>query len=426
MTKIAIINHGSRLHKGGTALLNSRITTLMRYFPDAEFTVFTYHPEVDYGPEAKYIEGANIQFYEVPFRVSLTPRNLSSTLRSIVNMLCCKISLARKPVMKSISRYCDADVIISTGGDCLTEDYGLVSFLNHFTNLLLGVLLKKTVVLYAESIGPFRRKWNRILARFLFNRVNLITLREGISKEYLQTLGVNRTPIYVTADSAFLLEPAPIHRTKEILKKEGIDENTRPIVGISVSKIISRYGLNGFGTERGKHDEYVKLMAEVANWLIEHFNATIVFIPHVMEPWGNDDRTVADEILKTIKNRKRAISIKNEYTAEEFKGIIGQCDLFVGARMHATIASASMLVPTILIAYSHKAYGIIGQMLGYSEYVLDIRDLNYHVLVSAIDKAWQNRTKIKKELEMRIGDVKKRALLNGELARKLVDMTSAR
>lgn len=425
MTKIVITNHGCRLHKGVTALLNSRINALKTYFPDAEFVVFTYYPKIDYRSEMKYMGEVKVRFYEIPCRVTLSPRKILKTFHSIAKLLFCNSKLVKKLSATSIGQYDDADVIISTGGDDLTEDYGSIWFINHVINLLLGILLKKTVVLYAESIGPFKRRWNRILAIFLLNRVKLITLRERISRKYLEDLGINKTPMYVTADSAFLLEPAPTQKVKKILEKEGIKEGSRPIVGISVSKIISRYGFHDSSTLDDKYNKYIELMAKIVDYLIEILNATVVFIPHVIESWGNDDRTVADDVCKMIKNKRKAMSIKNEYTAEEIKGIIGQCDLFIGARMHPTIASTSMYVPTIAIAYSHKTHGIIGEMLGYGKYVMDIRDLKYNALTSAIDGAWSNRAKIMKELKSKMEDIKQQASLNGELVKKLINSIKA-
>ena len=154
MTKIVITNHRS-MNKGNAALLNSRIKALKKYIPDAEFAVFTYHPKIDYKPEMEYMERVKIRFYEVPCKVSLSPRRMLKTF-SILKLLFCNITELVKRLDKGIQKYDEADVIISTGGDVLTEDYGSVSFFNNVANLLLGILLKKPVIVYAESIGPFK------------------------------------------------------------------------------------------------------------------------------------------------------------------------------------------------------------------------------------------------------------------------------
>ena len=421
--KIIVTPHHSKLNKGNQALLTSRVKTLRKLIPNAAFTVFTYYPEIE-----NELEDVNI--LEVIGRISLlrTWKTLKKNIQTVLSLLrcglwsilhrCLHLDIRVLRMGKGLMEYYDADVIISTGGDLLTEDYG--NFLLHSINYLFALLLSKPVVLYAESIGPFKRWWNRIVARFLLNRVKLITLREGISQKYLEDLRINKTPIYVTADSAFLLEPASAQRVKEILEVEGIKESNKPLVGISVSKLISRYGFDDLNTITEKYHRYVELMAQLTNHLSNALNGTVVFVPHVIGPEGNDDRIVADDIYPLIRNKQRAVSIRAEYTTEEIKGIIGQCDLFVGARMHATIAATSMYVPTVAIAYSHKTYGIIGEMLGYKRYVLDIRNLNSDSLISVVDEVYKNRVEIKRELELRIESVKQCAWLNGELLVELI------
>lgn len=223
--------------------------------------------------------------------------------------------------------------------------------------------------------------------------------------------------IYVTADPAFLLNAVPQSRVFEILSKDGINEVQKPLIGINPSGLISRF----MESEPQKAEEEItNIMAKVIDNLIENLKATIIMIPHVYTP-NDDDRIAINRIFHKVKNKSKVKTIKNEYTPQELKGIIGQCDLFIGARMHATIAATSMLVPTVGIAYSHKMYGIIGEMLGQEKYVLDIKELNYEDLISTINDAWENREKIKKELEAKIPMVKEKAMLNGKLVKELLD-----
>lgn len=417
MTKIVIVNHGTRMNKGTAALLNSRIKALKEFIPDADFTVFTYC--LNYEPETKYMPDIDIKFYESIGWIGLSPRAMLKTAISTFKLLLHQISLDIKPKGNSgIQDYFDADIIISTGGDKLTEDYG--SPFSDFVNLLFGVLLGKPVVLYAESIGPFNKKWNKMIGKFIFSKMSLITLREEISRKHLKELGVNKPPIYVTADSAFLLKPAPHQIIKEIMLKEGINKSNKLLIGMSVSKIIARYGFLDLKDNEEKYNGYIDIMSKVVEYLIKNLNATVIFVPQVIGPWSNDDRTVADNISNLVKDKHKCISIKGEYTTEEVKGIIGECDMFIGARMHATIASTSMFVPTVAIAYSSKTHGIIGEMLGQERYVLDIKNLDYNTLIPKIDDAWNNKEKIKRDLESKMDKIKERALFNAELVRDLV------
>jgi colanic acid/amylovoran biosynthesis protein len=431
MTKIVFVNHGSYHNKGSAAILYSKINTLKKLIPEANFVVFTYNPEIG-------LHLQDVKAYKSIGSVSLSRKTLlaKDTWGTLFRLGRSGLWWVLKKFFHwdfrtlrneaGLNEYYDADVIINTGGDCLTEDYGTFSFLTHMLNLLFVLLLMKPIVLYAESIGPFKRWWNRAITRIFLRRVTLLTVREEITQQYLKKLGINKTKVYLVADPAFLLEPASFQSVKKIIDIEGVNRRKRPLVGMSVSRIISRYGFSNIHEPVEKHRKYIKIMAKITEYLNNTLKATVVFIPHVLEPWGNDDRDVADDIYKLLRNNRDIVSIKNEYSPEELKGIIGCCDLFVGARMHTIIASMSMGIPSIAIAYSNKAHGILGKMLGYERYVLDIKNLSYTSLSSAVNDAWTNRKQIRKELVLKMKRVKQLSLLSATLVKELVEQNRSK
>lgn len=418
MTKVLIVNFGGSYNKGGAALVNSMIETIRLSIPDVTFSALSHH--------------ANYNQY--PIRIIETVGNNSTLkvgLRTLLLLFKSGLWITYKQLMNKepfffkhdniLLEYINSDLIINTGGDNLTEDYGLSSLIFNFCYLLNGIILKKPVILYAESIGPFRNKISVILARFILNHTNLITVREEISMKNLSDININRVPIHLTADSAFLLKPIDKQRIADLLANENLYAYDLPIIGFSVSKIISRYGFVDIDNPEYKYEEYIEVMSKTIDTVIDKYNAIVVIVPHVIDPKNNDDRWVANDICEKINNISNVVSVQGDYTPEELKGIIGSCHLFVGARMHATIASTSMLVPTIGIAYSHKIYGIIGDMLGQSEYILDVKNLTYECLVAKIDDAWKNKDKIRKDLSIKIPQVKEKAMLNGKLVKNLLD-----
>jgi colanic acid/amylovoran biosynthesis protein len=414
MTKILIVNFGGRFNKGGVALVNSMIETIKYFIPDCTFTALAHQANYNQYP-IKVIEtvGSNSSL-----KAGL--KALYLVVTSLLLMVFNRFGIRLNPINEILREYVESDAVINTGGDNLTEDYGTLSLAFNLSYLLIGLIFKKPVVIYAESIGPFRGRISRLMANFVLNRVNLITIREEISKKNLNLINVNKPRICLTADSAFLLKAVNAKRLTELLNTESITENDRPLVGISISKIISRYGFADIEKPEEKYQQYVSVMAKTIEYITDNLEATVVIVPHVIDPRKNDDRWVADDVCKLIANKSKVISIKEDYTPEELKGIIGHCDLFIGARMHATIASTSMLVPTIGIAYSHKIYGIVGEMLGQKEYILDVKELTYESLISKIDDVWKNRETIKEQLGIKVPQIKERAMLNGKLVKELL------
>lgn len=419
MTKIIIPNYGNGLNRGAAALLSSRINALKENIPNSEFTVFSFNPELDPGIDKKFIKDNNIKFYEVAFKIRLSPlyfyKTISSIMRVFIWRFVYKFGFEKYVKNKKFKEYSSADFVISIGGDVLTEDYGSISFISHVLNLFYGLIFDVPIIIFAESIGPFKKRINKLIANLFFNKSTLITVREEISKKNLQDIGVNKVPIYVTNDSAFLLQPSPLEHIEEILHENNIIEHEKSIIGISLSKIISYYGFSTTNDKKEKYQLYIQTMAKVIDYLILEFNSIVILIPHVMELPNNDDRIVNKDTFELVHNHKFCYLINNEYSAEELKGLIGVCDIFIGSRMHATIASTSMLVPTIAIAYSHKTHGIIGKLLKQEEYVIDIKDFEYDLIISTINSLWKNREKVKHNLNTEITAVKKKSFLTVEL-----------
>ena len=386
MTKILILNVGWS-NKGNRALVNSTIGTIKNFVPDAEFNLM--------GPTK--VDHNKLRINE-QVGCGLSIRKPHYTIISLRYLFKCGcINIFKRfnvhiPISKNsrLFDYYDSDIVINSGGDHLSGEYG-IGTLGTFINISYAILLGKPVVLYGESLGYFRNPVLNSIAKFILNRTKVIIVREELSKKYLDDNGITNPKIYVTADPAFLLNQISESRVFEILSEEGIAKIQKHLIGINPSGLISRF--SGKGHQKAE-EEFASIIAKVIDNLAENLNATIIMIPHVYTS-NDDDRITINRIFRKVKNKSNVKIIKNEYTPQELKGIIGQCDLFIGARMHATIAATSMLVPTVGIAYSHKMHGIIGEMLGQERYVLDIKELDYESLISTINDAWENREKIR-------------------------------
>ena len=56
--------------------------------------------------------------------------------------------------------------------------------------------------------------------------------------------------------------------------------------------------------------------------------------------------------------------IPDTLNTREYKAIISQCKVFIGARTHSTIAAYSTCVPTFVFGYSIKSLGIAKDLFG--------------------------------------------------------------
>lgn len=412
MTKILILNVGW-LNKGNNALVISTMETIKQFILDADFVLM--------GP--RQIDNANFHVKEQLCFGLTKKKPYYYIIRSTIYILECimfrllqKIGFKIQALQKSkLLDYHESDIIINSGGDTLSGEYGFAS-LGSLINIIYGLLLGKPVVLYSESLGYFRNPLLNCFAKLVLNRTKLILVRESISKEYLEKNNIKNPYIYTTTDAAFLLEKADRCQIIEILNRENIEDVRKPIIGINPSGLISRFGKkNHIETEA----EFIRIFSVIVDNLIENLGATILFIPHVYTA-NSDDRVISRRIYSKIKNKKNAKLIEGEYSPQELKGIIGLCDLFIGARMHAVIASTSLSIPTIGIAYSHKMHGIIGITLDLEHYIIDISDLNYENLYMIINEAWNNKNAIRRDLDLKIPILKELARKNGQYVKDVL------
>ena len=309
----------------------------------------------------------------------------------------------------------NADLVVDLSGDMLTEDYGPHVAYSHFLPILTALAMQRPVMLCAQSIGPF--KLTRGLARFILKRVSLITVREAISFEYLQELGIPQENVIQTADLAFMLEPAADQTVNEIATKEGLETTELPLLGVSLSNLVSTHykKRNTMAPESGFYDVMAATLDEIA----KQHKLQVVFIPHVTGPRpASDDRILAMELQQRMESP--AIVIQGDYTPDILKGLIRRCSFYFGARMHANIAALSSGIPTLAIAYSHKTAGIM-QLLGQNDYVCDIGSLNATELPSLFSRLVNNQTSIRDTLTERARTLRTDAFRNIECIDRLLD-----
>jgi polysaccharide pyruvyl transferase WcaK-like protein len=433
MTKILFIGGNLSQNKGGAAIVLSARSALKKIIPDAEFTLTTFIPKYDLKMGSIY----NIRVVpesdknEFPFQRSLLWQ--LRLLRSIVWKAIDKLFglNAHKLIdEKILKEYANSDIIIEISGDGLSGDYGASLMTISLPRILICTLLEKTIVIYAQSIGPFKIKWpllNRqslflsyfcgYFARFVLNKVDLITVREEITLNILKNFGITKPPIYLTADSAFLLLPTSKEKVYEILSSYGVDHEEQ-IIGLSVSRSISMLQYNS--KSRTDFSHYKDVIIQIIDYLTDKLDTRIILIPHVTGPGiMNDDRIIGAEIYQCLKNKKKVVLISEDLTPAELKGIIGRCNLFIGSRMHANIASISMKVPTVAIGYSHKTEGIM-KAAGQEAFICDFGKLTSTDIIAKIEKAWVNRERIAKELEQNIQILEEKANYNAILVKELL------
>jgi len=421
MTEIFLIGAPLTGNFGGPSLLISTCKVLKEAIPNAKFKLWTHSPERDYRLAKIYDNKYKLR------RVEISARDIYiGFIRAFLFAILKKFKIRANFLLnfKWLREYLDSEVIIDIRGITLTDYFGgrgitqdIFGYFAQTVTLLTAHLLGKPAIKFTQDMGPFNNKINRFFSKICLNRLDIIMARGEITKDLLKKIGIE-TPIYIQPDTAFVMDPAPIEEIKEILKKEQIDKKT--LIGIVPSRQVDKRILS---TKDFKlQNNYTLLLARLADYLIEKFDANIVLIPNEIthEKNGYDDVYVAKKIFKNIKNKERVRLITNEYFAPQLKGVIGKCDLLISSRYHSMVAALSMCIPTLVIGWGFK-YNQIMKMVGQENFVCDYKKISLNELYLKIDHLWYNKEKIKKELADKMPSIKNSVFLGGEIVKNLID-----
>ncbi len=334
------------------------------------------------------------------------------------------LKLMRAKIWKE---YIDCDVVIAghDGGFGPWGGWLTPLYLYPVYIVLLARVLGKPIVIYGASAPKIQRlrRLGKFLTRLVLNGADLITLREKTSAEYLKSIGVTNDKLSVTADPAFLLQPAPYKQVAEIINREGIN-TARALIGMTVTREIASKAFPDLGSE-SSYRKHTEMLAQVIDYLTDKLNAVVIFVPHclglVKESDERDDRIIAKDILQICHNKEMVKVITNEYKPAELKGLIGRFDLFMGERLHSVINAMSMYVPSIAMSWPEDTRLDIIRMLGREDAVFSIQNSEAASLIAKVNDIWTKRDTIREQLTSQVKIIRERAMLNGKLLKELLD-----
>jgi polysaccharide pyruvyl transferase CsaB len=297
-----------------------------------------------------------------------------------------------------------ADLLISGGGSLLQDVTSDRSFYYYLSIVMLAKKLGNPVMLYAQGIGPVQGNVARSAMRVIGNMVDLITVRDEGSRDELKTLGVDRPPVYVTADPVLALMPMDRAIGRMLFTKAGVEISSKPCIGICVR-------------EWQEWVHYKKVFADVTDILIDKWNAQVIYVPM---QWPEDANTARD-IAKRSKHS--AIVLDEAYTTNEMLAVIGQFDILIGIRLHALIFAAVMNVPLVGVSYDPKIERFL-QSLG-CKAAGTLKDITSEKLLAHIEACMSNHDEFKRSLEERMQTLRNDAFRNAELAVELIQQKAS-
>jgi colanic acid/amylovoran biosynthesis protein len=267
------------------------------------------------------------------------------------------------PARDSLALYRSADLVISTGGTYLVEHYKLR---NRFDELDKDIALGKPLVLFTQSLGPFRQLDNRVRMKRIADAALLVLLRDGKSREHLREIGVTEERLEVVADSVFALAQA------DWLAAPPPRDSTRPLrVAVSVRRWTH---FDGHDRDTGMQ-RYETAIAGAVSALVRERGAEVVFLSTCqgVPEYLYDDSQVADRIRDSLDaDVQLAVRVDHDFhSPTALMQTLRGFDFAISTRMHMAILGLCTGLPVLPIAYEFKTTEVY-RSLDQGEWVTDI------------------------------------------------------
>jgi len=147
--------------------------------------------------------------------------------------------------------------------------------------------------------------------------------------------------------------------------------------------------------------DYAAFLPRLVEALLHEHPGEVWLIPHTYAPAdsvGSDPeacRRVRAALPDSAQGRVRVLTGK--YDCQEIKGVIGQCDFFIGSRMHACIAALSRGIPTVAIAYRRRSAGVF-ESVGAGDWVVDGRTTEEADATARVVQLYRHRNGVRERL----------------------------
>ena len=242
--------------------------------------------------------------------------------------------------------------LVVVGGGGLFHDYWGVDpssvltrrqggIAQYATPVYLAAMLGKPCALLGVGVGPLHTAEGRDLTRTIFDLADIAFVRDQGSLELLKTIGASVEHIKVGSDLAFASPRVDLPPSAAAF----LSSLRRPVLGVALRHWT--FGVAG--------DSWEAEVAEAIDRWQETTGGTPLFVP--MQTGSSeieDDAAVARRMIGRLGMLEKAALLPEGLNALERFWAVGACDLVLGMRMHAIVASVRSGVPCVGLAYDPK------------------------------------------------------------------------
>jgi len=406
---ILLINFHSTKNSGDLALLEAAIRQFKSAFADPQVIVSANYPHEEYFSE----NGLEVVHSPATLIYSSNSswRQVSTWFVGLI-INCYHAYLIRpntinddlNPWRKLAAAYASADLVVSCPGNQFLSmgRFGWPMIVSA-TAVYLAILFKKPFYVMPQSLGPFKRSWERRLMKWLYQRARLVFLRDGVSYKLAQEIGLPFDRLFHVPDLALVVESIDDQANIPLPNNPPIDPS-KGYIGVTVIRKLLK-------TLKGEEiEKYHTGLAGALTYMVRKYDPNILFFPQVTGPTeAEDDRIAARHVRDRMETSvDRVYIIEDPLTTVALRTLYRHMDVIVASRLHSGIFALSVGTPTLFIGYLTKTRGVI-EDLGLQEWLIELDRFEESTLINKLEKLWQNRLQVKQEINQHLPFWTKRA-----------------
>ncbi|MBO5667411.1 MAG: polysaccharide pyruvyl transferase CsaB, partial [Firmicutes bacterium] len=273
-----------------------------------------------------------------------------------------------------------SQLFVNGGGSLMQDVTSSRSLMFYLFTLKAAKLSGCKIIMYGCGIGPITKESNKkIAARVLNDTPDAITLRDSSSKALLDSMGVDKPEISLSADPTVNLGKASESRVRGVFLGENIPAEGKKI---------------GFCLRNWKTPLNEEAVIAAAEHAYNKYGLTPVFVPIETPRDAELGKKICDRLAVP------GYACQNRYTVEELIGMLGSMELVVGMRLHSLIFATAGGTPVVGISYDVKVDSFIKD-IG-SEYCIPMADLTADGLIRYIDAVMAQPERRAEEAQARL------------------------
>jgi len=419
---ILITDALSAQHVGNAALVDSTLEQLKTKFPQAQFTILAFDPasiaDLCGRRTIETLMGKSLAGYSRLKKAGWIIRESLWTFLNTLNFgILKRMHLFINPYIYSFSSqrrsaikaYLDADIVISISGEALQDRlWKSIPFFLH--GYWMAHKMGKVVAIFPQSIGPIKKKFVKCMVRHVLNQCDLVFPRDYLSFRTVEQLGIHTKRAYLIPDVAVNQAYVSSSKAKQLLRANGVKLSRRPLVGITISEC----------KEKG-YQQCLLVIKDLCYFITEDMEGTVVlFSPNMPLRGETCDWELAQALYQALLIKENVGLLSSTYTPREFKGMLGELDLLISTRMHASILATMMGTPTITINTQPKIRGYM-ELIHQEARACEIKDFTIEKAKELVEDTLRDNNQVRLSLGRTGREVRRRATMASELLKEVYD-----